>query len=278
MSATFDNTFVTQWRNEVVRKFSREGSLLRDMVTVYPGVTGSTLKIHRVGGVAAQVGRARHSNLTAANIPHDDVTISMSDIYATDYIDDLDQLKTNATFRQSYTQELMDAVTRRIDQFVIDALNTTTTTELSISNAFNKAGLIAFNKALNLANVEKAERMAVISNGAEEDLLSDTQLTSRDFIRDSWLEKGYASNVMGMRLQTIVPNSSDSTGLPAGTGGSQTRIFAYPKKAVALAIGKEPTLTVKYIEEKDSWFISVKASVGSALVLPEGVMRASIAD
>ncbi|WP_374632857.1 phage capsid protein [Ferrovibrio sp.] len=275
MSSTIENAFITTWRNEVVHKFSRSGSLLRDTVTVYPGVTGKTIKVHRVGSVQATVGRPRHAPIPAADVPHDDIDITMLDIYARDYIDSLDMLKTNGEFRKNYTKELMDAVNRQIDQFIINSLNQASTTELSISNKLDSAGLITAGKALTNANVGHGNRMAAISPGGEEDLLTDTKFTSRDFVRNSWLEKGFGDNVLGFRLTTIAPSPEGGLPVPAG---SQRRNFFYDKRAVALAIGAEPTLTAKFLDQEDAWMIQVKASVGSALVLPEGVFRASIAD
>src|SRR5690606_40817612 len=115
MSNTIDNAFITHFRTEIVNRYERNGGELRDMVTVYPGIVGSTVKVPRTGSVAAQVGKARHSKLQIANVPHDDVTITMQDIYASDMIDSLDELKSNAQFRKNYQDKLLNAVKRRID-------------------------------------------------------------------------------------------------------------------------------------------------------------------
>lgn len=270
MSSSVDQIFITKWIEEVFQEYQQKESKLRGSVRVYNGV-GKDFKVPRMESVIAQSGKARQADVVPANVASDQVAITMEDIYASEYIDNFDMVKTNVDLRRTYTDNLSAAVNRKLDNIIITALDQTSNTELSISNTLNSAGLIAANKAMTLLDIPFEDRVALVSPGGQEDILSDNKMTSRDYVNQGLMNGGFVAGVLGFSIIT-------HTGLPAGTGGSQTRNFFFHKNAVALGIASDMKMEANYIPHKLSWLVSVTMTAGAVIVRPEGVQRASIAD
>ena len=96
MSATITNAFITQFESEVHMAYQRMGSKFKNLVRVVNGVSGESVKFQKVGTGEATT-KARHAEVVAMNISHTNVTATLSDFYASDYVDKLDELKTNMT-------------------------------------------------------------------------------------------------------------------------------------------------------------------------------------
>lgn len=269
MSNTVDNAFITKFETEVNHQFQRKESLLRNTVRTVTGV-GSTYRFPLMDSVSAVRNKARHADITPANINHDNVTVTLTDVVVGEYIDDFDAFKTNVDLRNSYTEVLVAAMSRELDALIIEALNASTNSAIGVSNTLNKAGLIKLGKALDENDVPEGDRFAAISTGAKEDILSDTTLTSKDYIEQNMLSKGMVENVMGFNL-------IHHTGLPADTAGKRDNFF-YHKSAVGLAIGQEMKVDVDWVPVKRAHLIALSMSAGATIIRPEGVQWAVIDD
>jgi hypothetical protein len=268
MSNTVDNLFITKWQEEVSHVFQQTESRLRQNVKVVTGV-GESFSFPRMEAATSQKNKARHADLVAANVASDRVAVTINTYHAAEYVDDLDQVRTNTELRAAYTQSLMAAINRNVDQEVITAMSATANSALSVSNTLNKAGLITANKTF-LNNEIHPDGMwnAVISPGGQEDILSDTTLTSRDFIEKGLLDDGYAKGVMGWNLITSLELDSDTAG--------KTNNYFFHKNAVGLAFAKDVTMSVDWIAHKDAWQVMAKVACGAVIIRPEGVQYAEI--
>ena len=94
MSATIDQAFIKQFEAEVHMAYQRMGSKLKNMVRNVNGVKGSTVQFQKVAKGSAST-KARHAEVVAMNIVHSNVTATLNDFYAADYVDKLDELKVN---------------------------------------------------------------------------------------------------------------------------------------------------------------------------------------
>ena len=64
----------------------------KNLVRVVNGVSGESVKFQKVAKGSATT-KARHAEVVAMNIVHTNVTATLSDFYASDYVDKLDELK-----------------------------------------------------------------------------------------------------------------------------------------------------------------------------------------
>ena len=87
-----DESFVRQFESEVHEAYQRQGSKLRNTVRTRNNVGGSSTTFQKIGtGIATT--KARHGAITPMNLDHDPVECVLSDWYAGEWIDKLDELK-----------------------------------------------------------------------------------------------------------------------------------------------------------------------------------------
>jgi hypothetical protein len=96
MSTTIDKAFVKQFEREVHESFQRMGSKLRATVRSKSDVRGASTIFQKVGkGVAST--KARHGKIPTMNVDHTPVECILTDYYAGDWVDKLDEPETVQT-------------------------------------------------------------------------------------------------------------------------------------------------------------------------------------
>ena len=269
MSTSVNALFITQWEKETAMLFEQQESKLRNACRVVTGV-GSTFSFPTMEGATAQLDKARHADVTPANITSARTPVTISTIHASEYIDDMDMVRTNTDLKMDYTNRLLGAVNRAIDTKIINALSATSNTALSVSNTLNTAGLAKATKTMLGNNIEiDGNWNAVISSGGVEDILNDAKLTSRDYVSKEMLESGFVKGVAGWNLiHSNLVDTDDS--------GTTYNNYFFHKDAVGLAIAKDVEMSVDWVPVKDAWLVKVKAAAGSVIIRPEGVQFAAI--
>ena len=99
MSTSVELSFVKNFEAEVHLQYQQIGSKLRNTVRTKNNVTGATTVFQKVGkGTAAT--KARHGKVPVMNVDHTPVECTLRDYYAGDWVDQLDELKTNINEQQ----------------------------------------------------------------------------------------------------------------------------------------------------------------------------------
>ena len=122
MTATIDQAFVKQFEAEVHMAYQRMGSKLKSMVRNVNGVKGNTVQFQKVAKGSAST-KARHAEVVAMNSVHSNVTATLSDFYAADYVDKLDELKVNIDERNIVAQNAAYALGRKTDSIITDTFD-----------------------------------------------------------------------------------------------------------------------------------------------------------
>ena len=92
MSTSVDTSFVKQFEREVHEVFQRHGTFMLQTVRWKNTVKGATTTFQKVGkGVATT--KARHGQITPMNQSHTAIECTLSDFYAGDWVDQLDETK-----------------------------------------------------------------------------------------------------------------------------------------------------------------------------------------
>lgn len=269
MSSTIPNWFVTKYEREVSDAFQQSTSKLRDTFRNITGVPDK-FSVPTSESIEAVDDRPRYSKFEARENSRGDVTVTLKDVEAWAMFRDEDQFRVNADLRKDTTDNLVAAINRKLDSYIIAALNTTATGELTATQ-LTATALVSAQRALNLAEVPDEDRYAVISSYAYEDIMGDNKLTSRDYVSEQILKSGMINYVNGFTLRR-------SNLLPAGTNGSDTRCFFYPKRAGVLGIGQDLKVRIDYIPDGRYWQVLATMSANAALVRPEAVFRMSVAN
>jgi hypothetical protein len=272
MQAT--NVFIDSFDSEVKRAYQGKKSL-RETVRVKSDIIGSTHRFPKAGaGVATEHNRG--NDVVAMNASRDKVTVTLSDWDAFDYEDIMDINKLNFDDKKIIAENTADAMARREDQLIIDALEDEITNLSSASQIVgdgNSAPTIAYlaqtKRILDENNVPESDRYLVHSSYFLEDLLGITQVTSADYNMVKALVQGDVDTFMGFKFKMI--GGRPEGGLPFSASDKRYN-FVYHKQAVGLAIGKDVTPMVDWVPQKLAWQVGCVFSAGAVVIDIDGVV------
>ena len=238
-------------------------------------VEGNQVKFPKIGKGTATV-RVPQTDVTPLNVTYSQVTASMSDYIAAEYSDIFHQAKVNFDERRELVQVVGNAIGRRMDQLVIDALNAASSPSTVDTNVggtatnLNLAKLLAAKKALDAKNVPQEGRCMVIHANGLSALLDETELTSSDFSTVKSLSRGELDTFLNFKF--IMLGDRDEGGLPLP---STRTSFAFHRDAVGLGISMNQKSEINYVPEKTSFLVSSMFSAGAIAIDDEGIVKIS---
>jgi hypothetical protein len=274
MSVQLSNAFVTLFDAEVKQAYQGKAMLV-GAVRQRRGVEGSTVRFPKVGrGVATP--RITQTDVTPLNVGFSNVTCTLQDWNAAEYSDIFSQAKVNFDERQELVQVLGNAIGRRQDQLILDALTAASGTG-AVSNDIggsdtnlNVAKLREAKRLLDRANVPPEGRHIILHASGLASLLSETAVTSSDFNTVKALVSGEINTFLGFTFHVL----GDRTEGGLIIDGSLDRIcFAFHKDAIGYAEGIAPRTEVNYIPEKTSFLVNSVFSAGAVAIDAEGIVK-----
>ena len=132
MSTSITAAFITQYERDVHDVFQRQGSVLKPTVRFRTGVKGSSAVFQKIAKGAATT-KARHGTITPMNQTHTSHTATLSDFYAGDWVDRLDEAKINIEERMAIARGGAYALGRKVDSQILTTLDSTTQTTLTMT-------------------------------------------------------------------------------------------------------------------------------------------------
>jgi hypothetical protein len=238
------------------------------------GVEGSTVKFPKVGrGVATP--RIGQTDVTPLNVGFSNVTLNLEDWIAAEYSDIFSQQKVNFDERSELVQVLGNAIGRRQDQLVLNAL-AGSGTSLSVGNDvggndtnMNVAKLRQAKGLMDKNNVPPTDRHIVIHSNGLQSLLAETAVTSSDFNTVKALVNGELNTFLGFTFHVL----GDRTEGGLAIDGSLDRTcFAFHKDAIGYGEGIAPKTEINYIPEKTSFLVASMFSAGATTIDAEGIV------
>ena len=274
MAQNVTTAVVTLFESEVKQAYQSE-ALLRGTMRSRTGVQGNTVKFPKIGkGVATP--RINQTDVTPLNVTYSQVTATMSDFIAAEYSDIFHQTHINFDERRELVQVVAKAISRRMDQICIDALDAASspsTVATSIGGAgtnMNIEKLRAAAKAMNENNVPAEGRYLLMHASQLDALLGETEVTSSDFATVKALVRGEVSSFMGFEILTM--GDRDEGGIPKP---STRTCFAWHRDSMGYAESMAQKSEVNYIPEKTSFLVSSMFSAGAVAIDDEGIVKIS---
>ena len=268
--------FIKQFESEVHLKYQQEGSLLRNMVRTKNNVKGKSTTFQIIGKGAAST-KTRHGTVSPMNLVHTNVEVTLADYYAGEWVDKLDELKTNIDERGAVAKTEGYALGRKTDDLIIEALGSATTT-IDASSALNLAKVLeAFEKFNDLEVPDDGERYAVVTPKAWNQLLQIDQFAKSDFVDDKPFMKGkMCKKWLGINwcMHTGLPKTTTGEGQNAVTTAT---CFLFHKSAIGFASGADVTTDITWHGDHAAHFINSMMSQGAALIDDEGVIKITVA-
>jgi len=274
MAVGISNAFVQLFDAEVKQAYQASRALA-GVTRERNNVEGNQVKFPKIGKGTATI-RVPQSDVTPLNVSYSQVTASMSDYIAAEYSDIFHQAKVNFDERRELVQVVGNAIGRRMDQLVIDALNaasspSTVGTDVGgVGTNLNLAKLLAAKKALDAKNVPAEGRCMVIHANGLAALLDETELTSSDFATVKALSMGEINTFLGFKF--IMLGDRDEGGLPLP---STRTSFAFHRDAIGLGISMNQKSEINYVPEKTSFLVASMFSAGAIAIDDEGIVKIS---
>lgn len=278
MSVNISNVYQTSFDALVKQSYQGAAKLLGTVRTAN-NVVGSTHKFRKVGKGVAQARGALQTDVTPMNINYSDVTATLSDWVAPEYSDIFSKDKVNFDEMSLLAQVCSQAIGRRLDQLVINAMDssansTTVSDDLGGTNTgLNITKLRRTKRLMDANGVPTTDRFFVHSAYGLEQMLGETAITSADYATVRALVNGEVDTFMGFKFIMIEDRSSEG-GLPLATNVRTN--FAYHGNAmgsVGLAVGMNVKTETNYIPEKTSWLINSMFSAGAVTIDTDGVFK-----
>jgi len=256
-----------------VKAAYQNAGMLRRFVRYKTGVIGYQTKFRKYSrGVASP--RIPQTDVVPMGTTHGEVTATLADWHAADYVDGQDQDKTNVQEMPIITTNIGAAIGRREDQIIIDAL---AAAKGSADIAHGSAGLTyakltQINKLFAKASVPRGKRNLLIEAEGEEDLINEAKFTSLDYISKAVIESGQLPpTLLGMNI-IVMDAARDEGGLPLAST-TQT-CFAWDSDALGLAIGGMDTpVKIERVAEKNSNLAAQYFSGGAVAIDTAGIFE-----
>jgi hypothetical protein len=273
MAINLSTAFVTLFDAEVKQAY-QASAVLRPAVRIRSGVEGSTYKFPKIGKGVAQI-RIPQTDVTPLNVTYSQVTATLSDYIAAEYSDIFMQAKVNFDERRELVKVVSNAIGRRQDQLILDALTASSATSVSndiggSDTNMNVAKLRSAAQTLNANNVPMDGRHIIIHASSLASLLSETAVTSSDFNTVKALVQGEINTFLGFTFHVL--GDRQEGGL-IKDGSNDRTCFAFHKDAVGLAEGIAPKTEINYVAEKTSFLIASMFSAGAVAIDDEGIVK-----
>ncbi len=266
MSLSIDQAFIKQFEREVHEFYQRQGSKLRPTVRTKTGVRGSSTVFQKVGKGSANT-KSRHGMVPVMNVLHTNTEAVLTDYYAGEWVDRLDELKTNIDERQVLANAGAFALGRKTDDLIIEAMVASPNNAGSDSSGLTKEKVLEAFEMLGANNVpDDGQRYAIIGWKQWSELLGLPEFTNAEFIGNDQLP--WRGSQAKRWLGTLwIPHS----GLPIDA--NVRSCFWYHKSAVGHAVGQDVVTDISWHGDRAAHFISNSMSQGSALIDSDGVIK-----
>lgn len=281
MALDIDDAFITQFEDEVHEAYQRMGSKLRGTVRTVNGVNGSKTTFQKVGKGAAGT-KTRHGLVPTMNADHSQVEVTLTDYYAGDWVDKLDELKTNVQERQVVTNAGAYALGRKTDAILIDAIGATsnnTATGVTLTDGMTLSNALSIYEVFGNADIpEDGGRFAVVGYRQWAQLLQINEFASADYVSEQ--DKPYTTQLRPKEWIGFnwMPHTNAGDEGKLLTGDGTTNCLFYHSTAVGHAIGSDVETDISWHGDRASYFVNNMMSMGAVIIDENAVYELPFTD
>lgn len=269
MATSITNAFITQFEAEVHMAYQRMGSKLKNLTRTVNGVNGNTVKFQKVAKGSANT-KARHAEVVAMDLAHSNVSATLTDYYAADYVDKLDELKVNIDERQVVANSAAYALGRKTDSVITSVMENATALANNSSGTGTGMNLGKAQAMMELFNTndvpDDQQRYWVVGPKQWSDLINLDQFSRVEYVGEG--ELPYAGGMTAKRWLGFL--WFVHSGLET-SGSTDRHTVAFHKSSLGLGVGTDVKTEVNYIPEKVSHLITSMLSIGGVLIDSDGI-------
>jgi len=268
MSTSIDQAFIKQFEKEVHQAYQRQGSKLRNTVRVINNVTGSKAVFQKVGTGTAST-KSTHGMVPVMNLAHTNVEATLEDYYAGDWVDRLDELKTNIDERQVIAAAGAAALGRKTDELIINELAAATTNVVPEGNTGMSLAKIleAFETFGDNDVPDDGQRYCVVGWKQWTELMDLDEFSRADYVGAEALPFATLTQAKNFMGSIFLPHS----GLPID-GNDIRSCFWFHKTAVGHAVASDIETDITWHGDRAAHFVNNMMSQGASLIDENGIV------
>ena len=268
MSTSLTNVQQIEFDALVKAEYRSRGFLLRDSIRMKNNVIGASIEFRKVDQVIA-VPTAYLQAVTIQDPDYTKTTATLVKYTAPTAVDEVQELTVNFDARMENALLVAQAMGRRSDQIVIDALDADPGD--TIANGGTNFNYSKFTQALEFFDdnaVPLAERYVAMSASNFRSLLGDDQFVSTFYTKNDVIDRARIRDYLGFNV-VIIPQMTEG-GLPK-TGNIQTAL-AWHKMSTGMGIGENFRTEINYLAQNTAWLINGVFSAGAKVIDNRGVL------
>lgn len=266
-----DASFIKHFEAEVHTAYQQQGSKLKKTVRFKDGITGASTTFQVIGAQSANQKTGRNEQLTPSSVTHEPVECVLSDWYAGQWVDKLDELKVGHDERKVLATAGAYALGRKTDELIIGALSAATQEVGDATQALTKERILKAFQMLNTNNVpDDGERYALVGPAQWNQLLNLEEFSNANYVGEEHPFIAGSESRKWMGINWIM-----HTGLPASEAEAEdtTTCFIYHKSAVGLAAGQEIVTDITWHGDYAAHYVNNMMSQGACLIDNQGVVK-----
>lgn len=268
MSTSLTNVQQIEFDALVKAEYRSRGFLLRDTIRMKNNVIGATVEFRKVDQVIA-VPTAYLQAVTIQDPNYTKYIATLVKYTAPTAVDEVQELTVNFDAKMENALLVAQAMGRRSDQIVIDAL--AAGPGATIPDGGTNFNYDKFTQAIEFFDrnaVPLAERFVAMSASNFRSLLGDDQFVSTFYTKNDVIDRARVREYLGFNV-IIIPQMTEG-GLPQ-TGDIQTAL-AWHKMSTGMGIGENFRTEINYIAQNTAWLINGVFSAGAVVIDDRGVL------
>ena len=263
-----DDAFVKQFESDVHLAYQRMGAKIVQTVRNKMNVRGESTTFQKAG-VGAAATKSRNGDIPIINRDHTPVEVTLTDYYAGEYIDRLDELKINHDERMVAVQSIAAAMGRKSDELLINEMDANASNATATSGALTLAKVEEIYESFGNNDVpDDGQRFLVVSPQGWTDLLGIDQFANADYVSPENVAWPGSQNTIKYWLSFYVMQHSGLNKV-----GAVRTSLAYHKSAVAFASGSGIQMSVDFIPTKHATLVSAAMSQAAKIIDDNGVYQ-----
>lgn len=266
-----DASFIKHFEAEVHTAYQQQGSKLKKTVRFKDGITGASTTFQVIGAQSANQKTGRNEQLTPSSVTHEPVECVLSDWYAGQWVDKLDELKVGHDERKVLATAGAYALGRKTDELIISALSEATQEAGDATQTLTKERILKAFQMLNTNNVpDDGERYALVGPAQWNQLLNLEEFSNANYVGEEHPFIAGSESRKWMGINWIM-----HTGLPSSGADAEdtTTCFIYHKSSVGLAAGQEIVTDITWHGDYAAHYVNNMMSQGACLIDKQGVVK-----
>lgn len=289
MATSITNAFVRQYEDDVHDVFQRQGGWLRPTVRTKDGVVGKSTTFQKVGKGTAST-KSRHGVVTPMNQDHTALECLLEDFYAGDWVDKLDEAKTNIDERMAIARGGAFALGRKVDDLIFTEMDATTQSVVSISVGTEAAienSMLDWVGQLDSNDVPNdGMRFGAVSPKMWQFMAKVDEFKSTDYVRADDLPMVNGAPILGRFKFWLGVLWTAHSGVP-GVGTATSKQFVYHSSALGFATGAHAdnaagggpvAADITWHGDRQAHFVVHSMSGGAKLIDDTGVIESNVDD